>query len=97
MIDIHSEHLLTLTEAAKTLPGRVALSTIWRWMQRGVRGVRLQTVLVGGLRYTSREALQRFVEATTAAADGQPIPARTSRQRQKAIEQAERELAKAGI
>lgn len=97
MIDIHTEHMLTFAQASHETPGRPAISTVWRWNTHGVRGVKLETVLIGGLRYTSREALQRFVEATTAAADSQPIPTRTARQRQKAIEAAERELEQAGI
>jgi hypothetical protein len=32
-----------------------------------VRGVRLETVVIGGKRFTSVEALERFAEASTAA------------------------------
>jgi len=97
MIDIHAEHMLTIAEAARELPGRPHISTLWRWVQRGCRGVRLETVLIGGIRYTSRESLQRMVEATTAAAAGETPKAQTRPQRARAIEQAEKELADAGI
>lgn len=97
MIDIHREQMLTITSAARELPGKPHVSTVWRWINRGVRGVTLDTILVGGIRYTSREALQRFCECITAAADGKPAPVRTSRQRQAAIDRAERELTEAGI
>ena len=101
MIDAHLEHLLTLSAAARSLPGRsgrgVHVSTIWRWSQRGIRGVRLETILVGGTRHTSREALQRFFTATTAAADGTPPATRTPHQRRQAAQRAERELGEAGI
>ncbi len=85
-----SESLLTLSAAAREMPnsrgGRgVNVSTLWRWVQRGSHGVRLESVMIGGIRYTSREALERFVAATTAAADGTAIPTRTSRQRQAAM------------
>ena len=73
MIDISEEKLVSLADAAKTLPGRPHVSTIWRWHTRGIRGIRLETVVVGGRRFTSRESLQRFAEATTAAADGAPV------------------------
>jgi hypothetical protein len=92
-----NEQLLSLSEAARSQPVRRNVSTLWRWVQRGVRGVRLQTILVGGRRYTSREALERFSMEVTAAADGKSPPARTPRQRQRDIEKAEAELAKAGI
>jgi hypothetical protein len=55
--------------------------------------VRLETIVVGGLRYTSAEALERFAARCTAAADGTTMPVRTTRQREAAIAAAERELA----
>jgi hypothetical protein len=60
MIDISNEFLLTISAAAKSLPSRPHISTVWRWIQRGVRGVKLETYLIGGRRFTSREALERF-------------------------------------
>lgn len=92
-IDISSETLLSLTDAAKTLPGRPHISSIFRWVARGVRGVKLESVLVGGRRFVSREALERFSAAVTAAAAGEPRPVRTPRQRERAIERAEKEMA----
>ena len=37
----------------------------------GVRGIRLESIMVGGTRCTSVQALQRFFDALTAAADAQ--------------------------
>ena len=68
-IDIHSEQLLTLDQAAHSLPGHVAPSTTWRWCRKGIRGIRLESVVIGGKRYTSTEALARFAAALTAAAE----------------------------
>ena len=86
------ESLITLTQASNRLPTRPHVSTIWRWYTRGVRGVRLETIVIAGRRLTSIEALDRFAAATTAAADGQPAPVRTPRQREQAIAAAERRL-----
>lgn len=97
MIDPTTESLLSLTEAAQTLPGRPNVTTVWRWRNRGVRGVTLETVCIGGRRFTSREALARFCAATTAAADGVPVPAETPRQRSRAIERAERRATELGV
>jgi hypothetical protein len=97
MIDHETEQLVTFAEAAKLLPGRPSCNAIWRWRTSGVRGVKLETVLVGGKRYTSREALQRFIERTTAAADGEPAPSRTSRQAAAGRRRAKQELQAAGI
>jgi hypothetical protein len=87
-----AETLLTLTQAANHLPVRPHASTLWRWYKRGVRGIKLETLVVAGRRYTSLEALERFVASSTAAADGQPHPTRTPLQRQRAIERAEGEM-----
>jgi Protein of unknown function (DUF1580) len=34
--------------------------TIARWARRGCRGIRLETVVLGGRRYSSIEAVERF-------------------------------------
>lgn len=77
MIDHAKEHMLTMAEAAKSLPKRpnkkkVPPNTIVRWSQQGLSGVFLETIRIGGTRMTSREALQRFFEALTEKADGAP-------------------------
>ena len=70
MIDMIHETLLRVpSEVANHVPGRPHPSTIWRWHRQGVHGIRLETVLVGGTRYSSVEAVQRFIERTTAAAE----------------------------
>ena len=103
-IDISREHVITFLDATKHLPPRRRgkrpnVASIYRWAAAGVRGIRLEFLLVGGTRCTSVEALQRFFDSLTAAADNRPqAPQRlltVNRQRQ--IEVAERRLAKAGI
>ncbi len=64
---MRTEELLTLADAASELPRRRLgrrpdVSTLHRWVTRGLRGVRLEAVQVGGCRCTSREALLRFFE-----------------------------------
>jgi hypothetical protein len=78
MINILTEQLQTLAQAAQEMPGgAIHPSTIHRWHHEGCRGVLLETVLRGGVRYTSKEAVQRFVAAVTEAArrPGHPEPA----------------------
>lgn len=86
------ENLVTLAQAAKLLPGRPNISTLWRWSRRGVKGVILETLVVAGRRFTSTEALRRFASATTAAANGAPPPMRTPVRRERGIQDAERAL-----
>lgn len=98
MIDALSENLVRVpTEATRLFPGRPHASTIWRWYKRGVKGIRLEIVRIGGRPYTSREAIQRFIERTTAAAEAPTVPCSSTRVRARAISDAERDLARAGI
>lgn len=75
MISFATERLLTMGEAARMLPRfrqgkRVDITTIFRWALRGVKGVKLETIQIGGRKCTSAEALQRFFEALTVQAAG---------------------------
>jgi uncharacterized protein DUF1580 len=67
-IDIEIETLIPFLAARTAFPGnkRPVLATLHRWRLRGVRGVRLETCLIGGTRYTSAEAIRRFIEAQNA-------------------------------
>jgi hypothetical protein len=91
-IDLQTETLLSFREAAARLPGRPGLSTLHRWRLRGVRGVKLETWLIGGRRFTSQQALERFASGTTAAASDQPMSVSTRRQHERAVKRAEQEL-----
>jgi len=95
-IDISTEDIVTLSAAAKSLPGRPSVATVWRWRVRGVRGIKLETILIGGTRHTSKQALQRFADRLTAL-DGEPVSIRTPHRREAEIARAERDLAAAGI
>jgi hypothetical protein len=94
MIDHENEQLLSMTEAAKLLPGRPAVETLWRWRTAGCRGHRLETILFGGRRYTSREAIARFLVSI----NGEPVPnGQTPRQRRAAIRRAEKRAERLGV
>lgn len=62
---LQRERLLPLTEVVKHLPTRKGkrthYSTVYRWATKGTRGRVLESCLVGGIRYTSHEALERFI------------------------------------
>ncbi len=102
MIEIASERLVTLTRATRHLPERrcgkkPSPATLWRWATKGCKGIILETLMVGGTRCTSLEALQRYFDALTAAAEsGQPPVSQSpllTKSRQRQIEEAERRLA----
>jgi hypothetical protein len=101
MIDPQTETLISLTAATKHFPARRAgkkphVSCIYRWTKDGCRGVKLESVQVGGTRCTSREAIARFIQRLTEGAQGLPHQL-TRPQRARLIEQASRELDEAGI
>jgi uncharacterized protein DUF1580 len=98
MIDIESEDVFTLTEATRQLPKlhsgkRPHVSTLFRWAERGIKGVRLETIRIGGRVCTSREALHRFFERLSADdTDSLPAPVRMP-----SIGNVERQLDEAGF
>lgn len=75
MIDIRSENLSSLGELSKLVPPgrngkRTHLSTLIRWITRGVRSpdgrvVRLEALRIAGRWGSTPEALQRFFEELT--------------------------------
>ena len=72
---IIGETLIPVTEAGKHIPGKHrSLSCIDRWTRAGLNGVRLESRKIGGIRYTSHEAIDRFLEATDRE-PGSPIVA----------------------
>jgi hypothetical protein len=91
------DDLVPFGKLAQHIPGRPNLSTLHRWRLRGVYGVRLPVVHIGGRVFVSKSALEQFFAAVTAAKAGSPSPQRTAKQRERAIAAAENELAEAGI
>jgi hypothetical protein len=73
--NVLDESRLTITDAAKLFPGRsgetVTRQTVHRWGKLGTlvngRRVKLEMRRVGAAWWTSREAVQRFVDATNPA------------------------------
>lgn len=49
-----------LTEVAR-MCGGVHISTVWRWMLSGVRGVKLESIMLGGKRYVRGADLDTFL------------------------------------
>jgi hypothetical protein len=108
MIDLSSEPPISLAAAARLIPParkgkRTHLSTLLRWILTGAKApdgtvVRLDAIRLGGRWMTSAAALQRFAEQLTPRLDSPAPPdVRTPTQRQRACDQASRNLEKAGI
>ena len=63
------------------------------WLQ----GQTLETVRIGGRRFTSVEAMERFFSAIDEAAEGFDRESRTPKQRELALKSAEEQLRREGI
>ena len=101
-IDIATETVISPKGAVPYVPRRrkgkrVALATIYRWMEPGVRGVKLEYLQVGNCRCTSVQALQRFFDRLTEGPDLQAQPTRTVARRQGSAAAAEQELDREGL
>ena len=71
-----NETLVSLTEAPKHLPVQCSQATLQRYMRLGSRGTILESVLICGRRYTSKEAIARFVRAQLRVEAERPEPTR---------------------
>lgn len=96
-IDSSTETIIQFNEARTAFPGdkRLSLATLHRWRTKGIRGVRLETILIGGMRYTSHEAISRFIAAQNA--EESPAPAISPSQRKRLAEAAQVALSRAGV
>jgi hypothetical protein len=98
-IDPFTEQVLPFAQVARRLPsirgGRaVNPATIWRWASHGVRGVKLETIQIGGTSCTSLDALRRFFARLDDKPESPVVPAPT---RDRRAEQVSAELDLVGI
>jgi len=98
-IDLEKDTLLTVAQAAAYLKERTGtkphVSAIYRWMMAKPGKPKLEWIRIGGRRYTSVEALQRFADAPTQDEElGKPATRqpRTTRQQEREQEKARRQV-----
>jgi len=103
MIDVEIEQAITLRQATKLRAlqrnGRKPhLSALHRWCSSGVKGVVLESIVIGGSRCTSREAVDRWITALTTKANGEKVAPmiRTPGRRERDYQRADHELANSG-
>jgi len=75
-IDIRRETPIRMAKAARIVPPRrgerpTNPSTIYRWANTGIDGIRLEVIQIGGTLCTSVEALQRFFDSLGEARSAQ--------------------------
>ncbi len=102
-IDIQTETVIGIGAGCREFPPNgIADATMARFIQKGVKVkatgevVKLETFKIGGRRFTSLEAIDRFIAAQNA--DASPAtPAITPQQRRRQSEAARLALQEAGI
>jgi len=66
-INLNNEQLIPIADVPSYLPRRrgkrTHYQTVYRWAMKGTKRAQLATIKVGGIRYTSLEALNRFAAA----------------------------------
>lgn len=64
-LSILTEDVISIADVPRELPSKARphISTVYRWINVGVRGVRLESCRVGSQIVTSRQALTRFLAA----------------------------------
>ena len=108
MIDHRLETVFALSAAPRRAPrlrgGRpINTATFYRWASRGCRGVRLETIQIGGTKCTSQEALQRFFdrlsnpERDASCKEGDSARSPSDPRRRREAEAIERELDRLGM
>ncbi len=96
MVDLNTETIIAISEVPRRLPvrpngKRVHVSACYRWIQRGIRGIKLEVIRIGGTMYTSVEALQRFgTRLNCEACESNLFPQSAARKRQ--VDQASQRL-----
>ena len=102
MIDVTTETPVPFQEAGPLFPGRRKphIASLHRWRLTGVLNadgnrVKLESVLVCGLRCTTKAAVLRFITAQNATDD--VAPSISPKQRRQQSEAARKELASIGI
>lgn len=71
---ILTEDILTIHDARKEIASitgqRPDISTMTRWIHRGVGGTKLDAVRIGRQLITSKQAITRFIETRTSTSIG---------------------------
>ena len=77
MIDTFREKVISLNEAVdhiSKISGRKRnRHVVLRWINKGVGGTRLETIRIGRQIYTSEEAINRFVNASSNLTQAQSV------------------------
>ena len=88
--------LSSAVKIVETITGeRVHKSTLYRWADRGLKGVKLEVTFAGGHKRTTENLIREFFAKVSIASSCAPISTRSTNR--KRLRAAARDLEKAGI
>ncbi len=89
MIDRKREELRNYPQISKEHPIHPSVATLWRWTLKGIKGQYFESLVYGGRRYSSLEAVDRFAALLSGlrSANGPQV----SRRRQEEMARAEKQ------
>lgn len=97
-IDILSEELIDLSKARKLFPGHTpSPASIWRWALYGINGLKLETIKIGARRFTTKQAIHRFIAGESTSSNCPPTPKKKAGRPPRDRAAVADELTKAGI
>lgn len=97
MIDLEKDALRPVQDVIRARIGRrISPPTLWRWRLKGVNGVRLECVRVGGFWFTTEKAFAEFMAAQTANCE-ESNPFGVLERPKKRTPEMERRLLEAGV
>ena len=86
--ELLGESLIPISAAGEEMPMENSRATRERWMREGIRGVVLESILLGGKRFTSKEAIARFLRAQLRVDAERAAPTRSNRSKKDIAEAA---------
>ena len=94
-IDIYKEQVATFSKLAKWLPPTrnnrpVHANTLRRWAMKGRHGIKLETIVIGGVTCSSKEALVRYFNRLTNPEQSGPPPVRNAKRQARVESELER-------
>ena len=84
--ELLGETLVSLTEACKCFPIACSRSALERWIRKGIRGIVLESLFLCGKRFTSKEAIDRFVRNQLQVEPKRAEPKRGNKSKQEIAE-----------
>ena len=73
--ELAKETLILLKDAYQYFPVAVSRTWLEKMIRKGTRGITLETFFFCNRRYTSKEAIQRFIERTQNQENRESLPA----------------------